>query len=185
MRQGRMNEKKKTVLYASCAWAPATGNLGVRKMLDAVQRCVALKACRAHRTVALHSALILSRIGLRCRPPTRADVLSVTKAFYYVHFAYFACAVLCCERPNAPKSVPVPFPLAPAKRLSAAQWACAVCVVHAHFRVIALVGLVKVGCSAAVFAASSAVGVACAVGRDVTGARRPLSAAAVATNDKS
>ncbi|GBP98475.1 hypothetical protein EVAR_59901_1 [Eumeta japonica] len=30
-----------TVLYASCAWAPATGKLGVRKMLDAVQRSVA------------------------------------------------------------------------------------------------------------------------------------------------
>ncbi|GBP96814.1 Putative 115 kDa protein in type-1 retrotransposable element R1DM [Eumeta japonica] len=39
------------VLYASCAWAPATRKLGVRKMLDAVQRSVALKACRAHRTV--------------------------------------------------------------------------------------------------------------------------------------
>ncbi|GBP00870.1 hypothetical protein EVAR_50151_1 [Eumeta japonica] len=36
--------------------------LGVRKMLDAVQRSVALKACRAHRTVSLHSALILSRL---------------------------------------------------------------------------------------------------------------------------
>ncbi|GBP21029.1 Putative 115 kDa protein in type-1 retrotransposable element R1DM [Eumeta japonica] len=35
-----------TVLYASCAWAPATGKLGVRKMLDAVQRSVALKAVR-------------------------------------------------------------------------------------------------------------------------------------------
>ncbi|GBP47844.1 hypothetical protein EVAR_43535_1 [Eumeta japonica] len=34
------------VLYASCAWGPATGNLSVRKMLDAVQRRVALKACR-------------------------------------------------------------------------------------------------------------------------------------------
>ncbi|GBP82536.1 Putative 115 kDa protein in type-1 retrotransposable element R1DM [Eumeta japonica] len=56
-----------TVLYASCAWAPATGKLGVRKMLDAVQRSVALKACRAHRTVSLHSALILSRL----LPPSR------------------------------------------------------------------------------------------------------------------
>ncbi|GBP93906.1 Putative 115 kDa protein in type-1 retrotransposable element R1DM [Eumeta japonica] len=51
-----------TVLYASCAWAPATGKPGVRRMLDAVQRSVALKACRAHRTVSLHSALILSRL---------------------------------------------------------------------------------------------------------------------------
>ncbi|GBP96403.1 hypothetical protein EVAR_90500_1 [Eumeta japonica] len=32
------------------------------KMLDAVQRSVALKACRAHRTVSLHSALILARL---------------------------------------------------------------------------------------------------------------------------
>ncbi|GBP97546.1 hypothetical protein EVAR_68556_1 [Eumeta japonica] len=31
-------------------------------MLDAVQRSVSLKACRAHRTVSLHSALILSRL---------------------------------------------------------------------------------------------------------------------------
>ncbi|GBP53033.1 hypothetical protein EVAR_43318_1 [Eumeta japonica] len=31
-------------------------------MLDAVQRSVALKACRAHRTVSLHSALILARL---------------------------------------------------------------------------------------------------------------------------
>ncbi|GBP24118.1 Probable RNA-directed DNA polymerase from transposon BS [Eumeta japonica] len=51
-----------TVLYASCAWAPATGKLGVRKMLNVVQRSIALKACRAHRTVSLHSALILSRL---------------------------------------------------------------------------------------------------------------------------
>ncbi|GBP60537.1 Putative 115 kDa protein in type-1 retrotransposable element R1DM [Eumeta japonica] len=50
------------VLYASCAWAPATGKLGVRKMLDAVQRSVALKAYRAYRTVSLHSALILSKL---------------------------------------------------------------------------------------------------------------------------
>ncbi|GBP65867.1 Putative 115 kDa protein in type-1 retrotransposable element R1DM [Eumeta japonica] len=38
------------VMYASCAWAPATKKLGVRKMLDALQRSVALKACRAYRT---------------------------------------------------------------------------------------------------------------------------------------
>ncbi|GBP16456.1 hypothetical protein EVAR_72839_1 [Eumeta japonica] len=31
-------------------------------MLDVVQRSVALKACRAHRTVSLHSALILSKL---------------------------------------------------------------------------------------------------------------------------
>ncbi|GBO99006.1 Putative 115 kDa protein in type-1 retrotransposable element R1DM [Eumeta japonica] len=50
------------VMYASCAWAPATKKLGVRKMLDALQRSVALKACRAYRTVSLHSALILARL---------------------------------------------------------------------------------------------------------------------------
>ncbi|GBP57367.1 hypothetical protein EVAR_27397_1 [Eumeta japonica] len=53
---------KPIVLYASCAWAPATGKFGVRKMLDVVQRSVALKACRAHHTVSLHGALILSRL---------------------------------------------------------------------------------------------------------------------------
>ncbi|GBP14592.1 Putative 115 kDa protein in type-1 retrotransposable element R1DM [Eumeta japonica] len=50
------------ILYASCTWARATEKLGVRKMLDAVQRIVALKACLVHRTVSLHSALILSRL---------------------------------------------------------------------------------------------------------------------------
>ncbi|GBP90788.1 Putative 115 kDa protein in type-1 retrotransposable element R1DM [Eumeta japonica] len=50
------------VMYASCAWAPAASKLGVRKMLDAIQRSIALKACRAYRTVSLHSALILSRL---------------------------------------------------------------------------------------------------------------------------
>ncbi|GBP24875.1 Putative 115 kDa protein in type-1 retrotransposable element R1DM [Eumeta japonica] len=50
------------VLYASCAWAPVTRKLGVRKMLNAVQRSVVLKACRAHRTVSLYSALILSTV---------------------------------------------------------------------------------------------------------------------------
>ncbi|GBP96413.1 Putative 115 kDa protein in type-1 retrotransposable element R1DM [Eumeta japonica] len=50
------------VTYASCAWAPATKKLGVRKMLDALQRSVALKACRAYKTVSLHSALILARL---------------------------------------------------------------------------------------------------------------------------
>ncbi|GBP29317.1 hypothetical protein EVAR_22688_1 [Eumeta japonica] len=49
-------------MYASCAWTPATKKLGVRKMLDAVQHSVALKACQAHRTVSLHSALILSKL---------------------------------------------------------------------------------------------------------------------------
>ncbi|GBP88383.1 Putative 115 kDa protein in type-1 retrotransposable element R1DM [Eumeta japonica] len=50
------------VMYASCAWAPATKKLGVRKMLNALQRSIALKACRAYRTVSLHSALILARL---------------------------------------------------------------------------------------------------------------------------
>ncbi|GBP91216.1 Putative 115 kDa protein in type-1 retrotransposable element R1DM [Eumeta japonica] len=50
------------VLYASCIWTPATSKVGVWKMINAVQRNVALKACRAHRTVSLHSALILPRL---------------------------------------------------------------------------------------------------------------------------
>ncbi|GBP93914.1 Putative 115 kDa protein in type-1 retrotransposable element R1DM [Eumeta japonica] len=62
------------VTYASCAWAPATKKLGVRKMLDALQRSVALKACRAYRTVSLHSALILASsrspwTSAKCRIP--------------------------------------------------------------------------------------------------------------------
>ncbi|GBP25935.1 hypothetical protein EVAR_84493_1 [Eumeta japonica] len=40
----------------------ATEKVGVRKMLNAVQRTVALKACRAHCTVCVYSALILSRL---------------------------------------------------------------------------------------------------------------------------
>ncbi|GBP23735.1 hypothetical protein EVAR_13691_1 [Eumeta japonica] len=46
------------VLYTSWAWraTPATGKLGVRKMLDAVQRSVAFKACRAHRSVSAFRA---------------------------------------------------------------------------------------------------------------------------------
>ncbi|GBP66738.1 hypothetical protein EVAR_50117_1 [Eumeta japonica] len=47
------------MLYVSCAWVPATRKLGVRKMIDAVQRSVALKACRAYRTISLHSALFI------------------------------------------------------------------------------------------------------------------------------
>ncbi|GBP79458.1 Putative 115 kDa protein in type-1 retrotransposable element R1DM [Eumeta japonica] len=50
------------VMYASCAWAPAARKLGVRKTLDALQRSIALKACRAYRSVSLHSALILARL---------------------------------------------------------------------------------------------------------------------------
>ncbi|GBP90791.1 Putative 115 kDa protein in type-1 retrotransposable element R1DM [Eumeta japonica] len=63
--------KKATNIYkglaraAKATWAPSESGgrkLGVRKMLDAVQRSVALKVCRAHRTVSLHSALIPSRL---------------------------------------------------------------------------------------------------------------------------
>ncbi|GBP59425.1 hypothetical protein EVAR_80752_1 [Eumeta japonica] len=53
---------KSIVLNASCAWAPATRKLSVKKKLNAVRCNVAVKACRAHRTVSLHSALILSRL---------------------------------------------------------------------------------------------------------------------------
>ncbi|GBP10181.1 Retrovirus-related Pol polyprotein from type-1 retrotransposable element R1 [Eumeta japonica] len=42
--------------------APATEKLDVRKMFEPVQHIVAFKACRAHRTVSLHSALILLRL---------------------------------------------------------------------------------------------------------------------------
>ncbi|GBP49323.1 hypothetical protein EVAR_27025_1 [Eumeta japonica] len=49
-------------LYASCAWAPTRRKFGVRKMLDAVQRSVALKACRTHRTISLHSTLMLWKL---------------------------------------------------------------------------------------------------------------------------
>ncbi|GBP32083.1 Putative 115 kDa protein in type-1 retrotransposable element R1DM [Eumeta japonica] len=50
------------VMYASCVWVPAARKLGVRKMFDALQRSIALKACRAYQTVSLHSALILARL---------------------------------------------------------------------------------------------------------------------------
>ncbi|GBP16852.1 Putative 115 kDa protein in type-1 retrotransposable element R1DM [Eumeta japonica] len=50
------------ILYASCAYAPATRKLGVRKMIDAVQRSVAIKSLQAHHTVSLHPALILLRL---------------------------------------------------------------------------------------------------------------------------
>ncbi|GBP21030.1 hypothetical protein EVAR_11061_1 [Eumeta japonica] len=66
------------VTYASCAWAPATKKLGVRKMLDALQRSVALKACRAYRTV-LHSALILARL----LPRHTVDRLAIVGPYIY------------------------------------------------------------------------------------------------------
>ncbi|GBP39226.1 hypothetical protein EVAR_22630_1 [Eumeta japonica] len=50
------------VVFASCAWVPAASKLGVRKMFDALQHSVTLKACRANRTVSLHSALILAKL---------------------------------------------------------------------------------------------------------------------------
>ncbi|GBP97795.1 hypothetical protein EVAR_90928_1 [Eumeta japonica] len=55
-----------TVLYASCAWAPATRKLGVRKMLDAVQRSVVLRHAGLHAQCP-HSALILARLLLDIR----------------------------------------------------------------------------------------------------------------------
>ncbi|GBP77071.1 hypothetical protein EVAR_45979_1 [Eumeta japonica] len=55
---------KSIVPYASYAWALTIRNLSVRKMLNTVQRSVAPKAYRAHRTVTLHSAMILSRLLL-------------------------------------------------------------------------------------------------------------------------
>ncbi|XP_050558906.1 uncharacterized protein LOC126912164 [Spodoptera frugiperda] len=50
------------VLYAASAWAPAVNKLGIRKQLNVVQRGFAQKLCRAHRTVSLHSALLLAGI---------------------------------------------------------------------------------------------------------------------------
>ncbi|GBP14289.1 hypothetical protein EVAR_7707_1 [Eumeta japonica] len=50
------------VMYASYAWAPAASKLGMRKMLDTLQRSVALKTRLTYRTVSLHSTLILSRL---------------------------------------------------------------------------------------------------------------------------
>ncbi|GBP51626.1 hypothetical protein EVAR_96222_1 [Eumeta japonica] len=50
------------LLYAACAWAQAVGRLDVRKMLKANQRNLAIKACRAYRTISLIYALILSRL---------------------------------------------------------------------------------------------------------------------------
>ncbi|GBP54225.1 Putative 115 kDa protein in type-1 retrotransposable element R1DM [Eumeta japonica] len=47
------------VMYASCDWVSAASKLGIGKILDALERSVALKACRAYRTVSLHSELIL------------------------------------------------------------------------------------------------------------------------------
>ncbi|GBP69454.1 hypothetical protein EVAR_48811_1 [Eumeta japonica] len=61
------------VIYASCAWTPATGKLGVRNMLNTVQRDVAFKAYQTHRTISLQSTLILSRLltlNIRVREAT-------------------------------------------------------------------------------------------------------------------
>ncbi|XP_022836964.1 uncharacterized protein LOC111364348, partial [Spodoptera litura] len=50
------------VLYAASVWAPAVDKLGIKKQLNVVQRSFAQKLCRAHRTVSLHSALLLAGI---------------------------------------------------------------------------------------------------------------------------
>ncbi|GBP43357.1 hypothetical protein EVAR_34273_1 [Eumeta japonica] len=64
------------VLKASCAWAPATGKFGVRKMFNAVQRSVTLKACWPHRAVSLHYVLILSKLFL-------LDIKELEKPVYF------------------------------------------------------------------------------------------------------
>lgn len=48
------------VLYASSVWYPATELQMVRSLLDTIQRGYAQKICKAHRTVSLTSALIIS-----------------------------------------------------------------------------------------------------------------------------
>ncbi|KAL0811622.1 hypothetical protein ABMA28_009992 [Loxostege sticticalis] len=50
------------VMYAAPAWAPAAEKIGVRKLLDSVQRGFAQKLCKSYRTVSLHSALTLAGI---------------------------------------------------------------------------------------------------------------------------
>lgn len=50
------------IMYAASAWAPAASKLGVRKLLDSVQRGFAQKLCKSYRTVSLHSALTLAGI---------------------------------------------------------------------------------------------------------------------------
>ncbi|KAL0809899.1 hypothetical protein ABMA28_011376 [Loxostege sticticalis] len=50
------------IMYAAPAWAPAANKIGVRKLLDSVQRGFAQKLCKSYRTVSLHSALTLAGI---------------------------------------------------------------------------------------------------------------------------
>ncbi|KAL0870224.1 hypothetical protein ABMA27_006364 [Loxostege sticticalis] len=50
------------IMYAAAAWAPAANKIGVRKLLDSVQRGFAQKLCKSYRTVSLHSALTLAGI---------------------------------------------------------------------------------------------------------------------------
>ncbi|GBP97549.1 Putative 115 kDa protein in type-1 retrotransposable element R1DM [Eumeta japonica] len=50
------------LLYAVCAWALATGRLGVQKRLNAIQRSMAIKTHWTYRTVSFISVLILSRL---------------------------------------------------------------------------------------------------------------------------
>ncbi|KAL0850679.1 hypothetical protein ABMA28_006624 [Loxostege sticticalis] len=49
-------------MYAAAAWAPTAEKIGVRKLLDSVQRGFAQKLCKSYRTVSLHSALTLAGI---------------------------------------------------------------------------------------------------------------------------
>ncbi|GBP33511.1 hypothetical protein EVAR_28666_1 [Eumeta japonica] len=50
------------MLYATNALVPVTGQVGMQKMLKALQRSVAIKGCRAYRTVSLKSELILLKL---------------------------------------------------------------------------------------------------------------------------
>lgn len=61
------------ILYAASAWAQAANKLGVIKQLSVVQRGIALKICKAYRTVSLNSALVLAGmlpLDLRIREAT-------------------------------------------------------------------------------------------------------------------
>lgn len=46
--------------YAASVWEGATDRIGIQKKLNSVQRGFAQSMCKAHRTVSLHAALILS-----------------------------------------------------------------------------------------------------------------------------
>ncbi|GBP65494.1 hypothetical protein EVAR_38833_1 [Eumeta japonica] len=59
-----VSDHRHIVVNAWCAWAPAVNKLGVQKILNTLQRNVALKVCRAYRIVSLSSALIFPRLLL-------------------------------------------------------------------------------------------------------------------------